>query len=236
MWKCHLLTIEEQDAPGVAWPNFSWYGGGPPNVPTKERFTTCNIYARASASSFQVSKYLLHLHTHAIDREFSIARDDWDATPCLIKAPSSTDYCETSERSCTKIMTSCLSSAPPSTGGFTQVHRLWTTWNWSVLMGSVCVELTLSPYVALMLRADITQMERRLHTAQPIYNTCIHGIYNHHGTPTLFLTNFTKTVKLTKTPITCHYRGWNSFSCDHLQNHENYWKVDFQINIFGDAC
>ena len=29
--------------------------------------------------------------------------------------------------------------------------------------------------------------------------------------------NFTKTVKLTKTPIACHYRGWNSFSCDHLK-------------------
>ena len=27
MWKRHLLTIEEQDAPGVAWPDF-WYGGG----------------------------------------------------------------------------------------------------------------------------------------------------------------------------------------------------------------
>ena len=112
-----------------------------------------------------------------------------------------------------------------------QLHRLWTTRNRSVLMGSVCVELTLSPYVALILRADITQMERHSHTAQPICNTCINGIYNHHGTPTLFLMNFTKTVKLTKTPITCHYRGWNSFSCDHLKNHENYWKGDFQINI-----
>ena len=52
-------------------------------------------------------------------RQFSIARDDWDATPCWSSAHSSTGYCETSERSCTKIMTSCLSSAPPSTAGVT---------------------------------------------------------------------------------------------------------------------
>ena len=129
-------------------------------------------------------------------------------------------------------MTSCLSFAPPSTGGFTvcelrEIDRFW----WGVYVLSLRWALMYPLYCGQTLhRWSDTR------TAQPICNTCINGIYNHHGTPTLFLMNFTKTVKLTKTPITCHYRGWNSFSCDHLKNHENYWKVDFQINMFGVAC
>ena len=69
-------------------------------------------------------------------------------------------------------VTSCLSSAPSSTGYCQRPHRLWTTWN----MLSVRWERGACA-VALMLRADITHMERRLHTAQPIC-TCINGIYN----------------------------------------------------------
>ena len=45
---------------------------------------------------------------------------------------------------------------------------------------------------------------------------------NHHGTSTAFLTNFTKTVKPTKTLIACHYWRWNSFSCDYFNKS---WKL-----------
>ena len=71
-------------------------------------------------------------------------------------------------------VTSCLSSAPSSTG-YWRRHRSVDNVKpvafefkiWVVNMLSVRWERG-SCAVALMLRADITQMERRLHTAQPI--------------------------------------------------------------------
>ena len=62
----------------------------------------------------------------------------------------------------------------------------------------------------IVFRASLHKMERRSQTTQPI--CIIHvsmesAMFNdHHGTPTAFLTNFTKTVKLTETPIACHCR------------------------------
>ena len=44
--------------------------------------------------------------------------------------------------------------------------------------------------------------------------------------------NFTKTVKLTKTPITCHYRGWNSFSCDHFKKSRKLLESGFPYRYF----
>ena len=55
---------------------------------------------------------------------------------------------------------------------------------------------------------------------------------DHHGTPTLFLTNFTKTVKLTKTLITCHSRGWNSFSCDYFKKSRKLLESGFPDRYF----
>ena len=70
-------------------------------------------------------------------REFSIARDAWHVTLCLSSAPSSTGYCETSERSGTKIVTSCLSSVTSSTTIVNGTTHLWTTWNHSILSSRV---------------------------------------------------------------------------------------------------
>ena len=44
--------------------------------------------------------------------------------------------------------------------------------------------------------------------------------------------NFTKMVKLTKTPITCHYRGWNSFSCDHFKKSRKWLESGFPDQYF----
>ena len=53
---------------------------------------------------------------------------------------------------------------------------------------------------------------------------------DYHGTPTAFLTNFTKTVKLTKTPIACHFWRWNSLWLLH-----KIVKIT-QIDILEEAC
>ena len=56
---------------------------------------------------------------------------------------------------------------------------------------------------------------------------------NHHGTSTAFLTNFTKTVKLTKTLIACHYWRWNSFSCDYFNKSWKLLESGFPDRYFG---
>ena len=56
---------------------------------------------------------------------------------------------------------------------------------------------------------------------------------NHHGTSTAFLTNFTKTVKLTKTLIACHYWRWNSFSCDYYKKSWKLLESGFPDQYFG---
>ena len=56
---------------------------------------------------------------------------------------------------------------------------------------------------------------------------------NHHGTSTAFLTNFTKTVKLTKTLIACHYWRWNSFSCDYFNKSWKLLESGFPDQYFG---
>ena len=52
---------------------------------------------------------------------------------------------------------------------------------------------------------------------------------DYHSTPTAFLTNFTKTVKLTIGDETAFHETTS-------KNRENYWKVDFQIDILEEAC
>ena len=56
---------------------------------------------------------------------------------------------------------------------------------------------------------------------------------DYHGTPTAFLTNFTKTVKLTKTPIACHFWRWNSFSCDYFIKSWKLLESGFPDRYFG---
>ena len=56
---------------------------------------------------------------------------------------------------------------------------------------------------------------------------------DYHGTPTAFLTNFTKTVKLTKTPIACHFWRCNSFSCDYFIKSWKLLESGFPDRYFG---
>ena len=83
-------------------------------------------------------------------------------------------------------------------------------------------------------RASLHKIE---YTIQPIHNTRVsmdsENFNNHHGTSTAFLTNFTKTVKLTKTLIACHYWRWNSFSCDYFNKSWKLLESGFPDRYFG---
>ena len=71
-------------------------------------------------------------------------------------------------------------------------------------------------------RASLHKIEHTIQAHIHVH-TCISANFkDHHGTPTAFLTNFTKTVKLTKTLIACNYWRWNSFSCDYFKKS---WKL-----------
>ena len=77
--------------------------------------------------------------------------------------------------------------------------------------------------------------DRTHHTAHNIIHVSMESaMFNdHHGTPTAFLTNFTKTVTLTKTPIACHYWRWNSFSCDYFKKSWKLLESGFPDRYFG---
>ena len=80
-------------------------------------------------------------------------------------------------------------------------------------------------------RASLHKIE---HTIQAHIHTCISANFkDHHGTPTAFLTNFTKTVKLTKTLIACNYWRWNSFSCDYFKKSWKLLESGFPDRYFG---
>ena len=73
------------------------------------------------------------------------------------------------------------------------------------------------------------------HTAHNIIHVSMESaIFNdHHGTPTAFLMNFTKPVKLTKTLIAYHYWRWNSFSCDYFKKSWKLLESGFPDRYFG---
>ena len=80
-------------------------------------------------------------------------------------------------------------------------------------------------------------LHKIVYTIQPIHNTRVsmdsENFNNHHGTSTAFLTNFTNTVKLTKTLIACHYWRWNSFSCDYFNKSWKLLESGFPDRYFG---
>ena len=144
-----------------------------------------------------------------------------------------------------QILNSRLVSRCSRIGG---AHRVtcttlwWRRWRWLVDEGR---SLSMMSHVFVLFTDLYNQWLRFVHSItindrwlnfyfiRTVYCGCSEATMTYHGTPTAFLTNFTKTVKLTKTPIACHFWRWNSFSCDYFIKSWKLLESGFPDRYFG---
>ena len=107
-------------------------------------------------------------------------------------------------------------------------------WRFNVVISILNYQLKMKKVLRSILSGVIDHQDKKTNMKTHYHQIPIlaHFAFALAHCATLFLMNFTKTVKLTKTPITCHYRGWNSFSCDHFKKSRKLLESGFPDQCF----